>query len=155
MEIYFTLKVTLKDYARQTGLHRAAFYGSYEAISFCLNFTDLKIYSKDSQDNTPLHFAAFNFHVSCIRFMIRHRAFEENSQIYLKIKNKKNESPVGIIIAHLKRLFESKNGMLKQEILEIDVLNYLYNEKIPEMFVKILSKVKEKSEMVSDNMYEY
>lgn len=122
-------------------MHRAAYQGSYEAVNFCLEYTNLKIYSGDFQGDTPLHFAAQNFNISCLRLMLNHKRFEEKSHVHLKVKNKKGETVMGLIQKSIEEIVGIREFAGKVQLTENDILGYLYHNVVPEFLLKEISKL--------------
>ena len=126
-------------------MHRASYFGNYEAVFFCLNFTDLKIYSLDYEDNTPLHFAAKNFHIECLRLMLKHKRFEEKSLSYLFYENKHGKTVINMIVESIDILVKSKNSFLKKNITDGEIIAYIYNRSVPEWLENLIAKNYEKA----------
>lgn len=125
-------------------MHRAAYYGSYEAIDFCLKFTKLRIDAKDAFGDSPLHAAATNFHVACLRLMIRHPKCAEFAHIYLRQKNKAGQSPLGILRVALENWAQEKQRgtAVAAGVSDAELLDYLYQDTVPPLFGALLGKGK-------------
>jgi ankyrin repeat protein len=131
------------DAAQQTALHRAAHFGSFGAIELCLRFTSLKIHTKDSLGNSPLHAAAANFHVGCLRLMVTHPRFESTSHIYLRTKNKADKSPLILLKDCIEQLAAKKQAGSTVTVSENDLYAYLYQETIPVQLLFLADKARE------------
>lgn len=100
-------------------------------MELLLQFTTLKIHSKDALGDSPLHAAASNFHVACVRLMATHHRTQDASHIHLQAKNKAGKSPLGMLKDCIERLAARQQSGSTVTVSDNDLFGYIYQEAVP------------------------
>lgn len=131
------LKVGWLDIEKQSALHRAAFHGCEHSIRKILERTNLKVTSRDVYGDTPLHLAARNFHIHCLRIMLLGNLPLEKANKFLHAPNKKGESPFSLVQGTITRYIthNSKNPNYKYAPNDSDVVKFIENGDVFENWI--------------------
>jgi hypothetical protein len=109
-----------------------------EAIILILKATSLKVSSKDVYGDSPLHLAARNFHITCLRIMLFHEEDSDKATKYLNLSNKKGETPFSIVFGVIAKYLENhknKHGNSRYSLNDNDVLKFIDHGEVVADFI--------------------
>lgn len=142
--VYAKCNYKKRNYDKQSAVHRAAFHGNTKTLRLLDAATSLNINKKDKRGNTPLHYAAMNFHIQTMRFLLGRVG--ENC---LYEKNNEGIIPLDYVMKNLEKVTKMRN--FEHSFTEDQVLEYLDDPDQMPFEIELPKKKKEEAEQSCDD----